>query len=392
MSISLVRWPTGQTHLSKWYKPLRTNDFRSCLGASGRAPGATEPAPVPAKDSNDAGPSPESASSRRLPVALIFAAVIAVVVASTGIVIWKPWTQSPQTGALGATATNQQAINTGPLTGFYTAGFGPELQLSDRKVLNPEPARGAFEIRSTCTPNGCVAVANVVDGPTINRKLIFDDVGSEWISVDTVPSASPAVSAGMHAGCEQGLSPETWETLIIRPTPNGDFTGQYEVFNANNCNTTRTIYLKRTGDVDITPMEDPAQLPARVVSPAENWRGRYRYTYSSQRGAHDVEGLVRTDCLRSGERCMSYFSEPNSAEPFVFADGRWTLHYEGPVSCGSADGPRVRINRNAELELPTPVTTPINLLEGRGQEEVPPGPCGSIPLSPYSLRFERTGD
>lgn len=153
-----------------------------------------------------------------------------------------------------------------------------------------------------------------------------------------------------------------------------------------------TATLRGTGDADVASIEDPAELPARIVSPAENWRGRYRYTYSSAGGSHDVEGFVRTDCLRTGERCMSYFSEPKSGEPFVFADGRWTLHYEGPVSCGGADGPRVRIDRSAELELPDPVTTPINLLEGRGQEEVPPGPCGSLPLSPYSLRFERTGE
>lgn len=208
------------------------------VGLSPTAP--TESAPTRAYSPTHASQSTDAASPRRLRTALMVAAAVALIVASTGIVIWKPWAHDPGAGRSASPgATNTGSNNTGPLTGLYTAGFGPELQLGDRKVLHPEPARGTFEIRSTCTPSGCIAVANAADGPTINRKFIFDDVGTEWISVSTAPSNSPAVSAGMHAGCEQGLSPETWETLILRPTPSGDLTGQYEVFNANNCNTSR---------------------------------------------------------------------------------------------------------------------------------------------------------
>jgi hypothetical protein len=88
---------------------------------------------------------------------------------------------------------------------------------------------------------------------------------------------------------------------------------------------------------------------------------------------------------------MSYFNEAHSAEPFVYADGRWILHYKAPVSCGSLDGPRVHIDRTAELDLPQPASDPIDSLDGSGQEEVGTGPC-TFPLSNYSLDFERTGD
>jgi hypothetical protein len=102
---------------------------------------------------------------------------------------------------------------------------------------------------------------------------------------------------------------------------------------------------------------------------------------------------VQTRRLRTVERCMSYFNEVSSAEPFVFADGQWTLHYNAPVSCGGPAGPRVRIDRSAELDLPQPTSDPIDVLVGHGQEEVASGgSLCAIPPRTYSLRFERTGD
>jgi hypothetical protein len=226
---------------------------------------------------------------------------------------------------------------------------------------------------------------------TINRNFIFDDLGGQWISVGTAPSTSAEISKGLHAGCEQGLSPEVWETVSLQPQPNGTLTGQYEVTNANNCNTSRTINLTRTGDVDIAAIEDPAALPPRKPSPAAGFRGHYRYSSSRQGGAsHEVVGSVQTRCLRTVERCMSYFNEVSSAEPFVFADGQWILHYNAPVSCGSAAGPRVRIDRSATMELPMPTSDPIDVLVGHGHEEVSSGPCNGN--QDYDLRFERTGD
>jgi hypothetical protein len=193
----------------------------------------------------------------------------------------------------------------------------------------------------------------------------------------------------MNAGCEQGLSPEVWETVSPQPQENGTLTGQYEVNDANNCNTSRTINLTRTGDVDIAGIDDPAALPPRKPSPAAGFRGHYRYTSSSY--SHDVEGSVQTRCLRTGERCMSYFYAARSAEPFVFADGQWTLHYNAPMSCGGVTGPRVRIDRAAELELPQPTSDPIELLAGHGQGTVSSdGPCTGT--RNYNLRFARTGD
>jgi hypothetical protein len=92
-----------------------------------------------------------------------------------------------------------------------------------------------------------------------------------------------------------------WQTLALQPQLNGTLTGQYEVTDANNCNTSRTVTLARTGNVDIATIDDPST------------------------------------------RCMSYFYEARSAEPFVFTGAQWIFRYNAPVSCGSAAGPRIRI-------------------------------------------------
>jgi serine/threonine protein kinase, bacterial len=317
------------------------------------------------------------------------ASVVLIASAAT-IFAWQPWGHHGGRSAMAATS-GFAPTSPASLDGIYTADFGPELQLGDGALLNSTGARGAFEIRSVCKPTGCVAVAEASGGPTLQRRLVFDDVEGQWIAVDTATSTSPAISPGLKAGCEQGLSPEVWETVLLKPQPDGTLSGRYEVANANNCNASRTITMRRTGDVDVAAVDDPADLPPRISSPAQAFQGHYRYTYGKGSDSHDESGYVRTDCLRTGERCVSDFNGPNSAEPFVFSGGRWTLHYAAPVACGDVGGPTVTINRSAELALPQPTSDPIDLLVGRGTETVTRGPC-VVPPSTYQLRFQRTGD
>lgn len=333
---------------------------------------------------SDYPPDPPQLTRRSSKTAWIIGAVLTVVSVAGLVIVTEVITQHEPV---------RPPKNAGPFSGMYIANFGPEIELGSGKGLNPDGARGTFEIRSACTPTGCMAIANTKDGPTISHTLTFDDIGGQWISVDTTTSTSPAISKGMNAGCEQGLSPEVWETVALQAESNGIITGQYEVTDANNCNTSRTINLIRTGDVDVAGIDDPAALPPRKPWAAGGFRGHYRYIYSIDAGSHDVEGSVQTRCLRTVERCMSYFNEVGSAEPFVFADGQWTLRYNAPVSCGSPAGPRVRIDRSAELDLPQPTSDPIGVLVGHGREEIAGSGDSCIGRAQtYNLRFERTGD
>lgn len=379
----------------------RCTDFADALAVaatsrggavSASAPTKTAPVPPPTpKVSNNSQPQTNRSATvrgRTLPLLALGAAALALALAAT--LIWQPWKTGQRSPESGPANPMPQIDNSGPLTGQYAADFGPELQLTDHKILNPAPTRATFNIRSACKSTGCIAIAQATDGPTLNRQLILDYVDNHWISVHVAPSASSAISVGMKAGCEQGLSAETWETLSLTPQPDGTLSGSYEATNSNNCNTSRTVTLRRTGDVDTTDIADLSSLPARTSTPASGFRGHYRYTYHSY-ASRDVDGYVRTNCLRTGDRCMSYFFEPGSAEPFVFADGRWTLHYNAPVSCGGPDGPRVRIERDATLDLPQPTEDPIDVVTGRGDEGVADSAC-SIPRQSYTLRFQRIGD
>ena len=74
-----------------------------------------------------------------------------------------------------------------------------------------------------------------------------------------------------------------------------------------------TVTFTRTGDVDVNSLPDPASQPPRVVSPAEALHGRYHQTETHTNGEKDEsDPSVRTDCLRTGDRCMSYFHAPNA--------------------------------------------------------------------------------
>lgn len=379
----------------------RCTDFAGALAVaalshsgavSASVPTQTAPVPPPTpKVSNSSRPETDSSATvrgRNLPLLALGAAVLALALVAT--LIWQPWKTGQRTPESGPANPMPRIDNSGPLTGQYAADFGPELQLTDHKILNPAPTRATFNIRSACKATGCIAIAQATDGPTLNRQLILDGVDNQWVSVHVAPSSSPAISVGMKAGCEQGLSAETWETLSLTPQPDGTLTGSYEATNSNNCNTSRTITLRRTGEVGKTDIPDLNSLPARTSTSASGFRGHYRYTYRSY-ASRDVDGYVRTNCLRTGDRCMSYFVEPGSAEPFVFADGHWTLHYNAPVSCGGPDGPRVRIERDATLDLPQPTADPIDVVIGRGDEGVADSAC-SIPRQSYTLRFQRIGD
>jgi hypothetical protein len=64
----------------------------------------------------------------------------------------------------------------------------------------------------------------------------------------------------------------------------------------------------RTRDVDVNTVPDPATLPPRVISLAEALRGHYRETDVTPNGYRDqADYVVSTDCLRTGDRCMSLF-------------------------------------------------------------------------------------
>jgi serine/threonine-protein kinase len=175
-----------------------------------------------------------------------------------------------------------------------------------------------------------------------------------------------------------------WSVISLQPQPDGTLSGEWTQPMASGCFDKRTAVFTRTADTDISLLPDPTTLPPRVVSPAEALHGSYDelFTYASGHTKSYRDG-VRTDCLRTGDRCMSYFVDLKTGfgEAFFFGNGTWTRNEEFDHTC--------HISITTTLPLPQPPQDPIMLLTGHGYQAEAGSQCTS---SAFEQKFTRTGD
>jgi serine/threonine-protein kinase len=180
-----------------------------------------------------------------------------------------------------------------------------------------------------------------------------------------------------------------WEVLTLKPRPDGTLAGEYTATTSNDCVSKRTVTFTRTGDVDLESLPDPVALAPRVVSPAEALRGRYQQTRSfpSVGQQQQTEYQVRTACLRTGDRCMSFFyGQAGEVEPLVFSGDKWALLTESPFACRGAQS---QVKKTGQYPLPQPLQNPITLLTGHGRQEQSQPCAGNVE---FDETFTRTGD
>jgi serine/threonine protein kinase, bacterial len=179
--------------------------------------------------------------------------------------------------------------------------------------------------------------------------------------------------------------------FTLQPQPDGTLSGETTRGTTNSCSSgKRTVTFTRTGDADVTKVPDPADLPPRAVSPAAALHGRYHeaITYSNGNSALGQDDVtVRTECLRSGDRCISLFHAPDGVVPLVFGGGKWTRDDEGTVPCNLGGMTHIKIT--AEYPLPEQLQDPIPLLTGHGQNVSTGSACSG---GDFDDKFERTGD
>jgi serine/threonine protein kinase len=267
--------------------------------------------------------------------------------------------------------------NTGPFTGTYTANFAAETKLDDQPVGGATPGTEIWGVRSVCRSGGCVATASRRSGDTtLASTLVLDDAGGRWLAV------------GVLSGTCANVPAELWQVFTLQPHPDGTLAGEYNSTSSGGCGLKRVVTFTRIADVDVTSLPDPASQPPRVVSPAEALHGRYHETesFASYQPA-EYDYAVRTDCLRTGDRCMSFFHNPQSSTPLVFGSGKWIYdrEYDSPCSRGGT----AHIKDTAEYPLPTPPQDPITLLTGHGHQESTGSACTS---SDFDDKFARSGD
>jgi serine/threonine-protein kinase len=278
-----------------------------------------------------------------------------------------------------ATAPSAAAVHT--FSGTYRADYGPGTDLEGKPAAGAPAMTGTWDVRSTCGAGGCVATASYTGGSGIVlvSNLVFDQVGANWVAV------------GLGSTPCNDAPTEVWVVFTLQPQPDGTLTGETTRSTINSCSAAkRTVTFTRTGDPDLTKVPDPASLPPRAASPSTALHGRYHetITYANGGSAPGQDDLmVRTVCLRTGDRCMSLFHAIDGVVPLVFSGGKWTRDDEGTVPCNSGGTGHIKLS--AEYPLPDPLQDPIPVLIGHGHNETIGSTCAG---GDFEDKFERTGD
>ena len=139
------------------------------------------------EDQSTPNPSVPKRSRKGRWVAVSSAAIV-VTVATVAATIFVPRyferIASPPAASTAAPPTT--LANTGPLTGTFRVSMGPRLTGSG----TPSTADGSeaysetWQLRSLCTPAGCVATASTGGWYPV-ADLVFDNVGQRWLAVST---------------------------------------------------------------------------------------------------------------------------------------------------------------------------------------------------------------
>jgi predicted Ser/Thr protein kinase len=329
-------------------------------------------------------PAPPVGKGRRPAVVIGALAAVAVLVAGGVFAVVTLSRDDKPAGSTPTTATAAApAPNTGPFTGIYRADFGRASTLDGAGNPSSTTVTGTYGVRSVCRPGGCVATASKSNGDaSFAPTVVFDQVGASWVAVALAPSP-----------CKDATS-QTWQVFTLQPRPDGTLAGDFIRLTSELCQEERSVTFTRTGDVDVNAdfkgVADPAELPARVVSPAEALRGRYRITRTfAGRSPQELgESPVTTYCLRTGDRCMSYFPVASGDLPLVFGGGNWDWMNESDGPCPA--GEMSHLKASAQFPLPQPPQNPIPVLSGHGTWVQTGGSC-AVNVG-FDETFTRTGD
>lgn len=282
---------------------------------------------------------------------------------------------------------------TADLNGSFVAALGPGTTVSGDEIPDTK-ASVTWEARSTCRDTGCVATATEVAAADAGElrppTMVFDFIDGRWVSVREVPSEC-INSAG------ESITVQGWQTYVLAPKPDGTLVGTYTNRSSvgGACHSsTQTVTLTRTGDgVGDAEVADPEAQPAPEASPATALWGEYR-----QVQINPLSGQVyppttytgNTQCLRTGDRCLTYLVDPVSKAILVmtFAQGQWTST-SAPVDSTCPDGGRATSTLTGEFALPQPLTDPITAVTGI-QRTAQTGACqGALTLD---VTLTRIGD
>jgi serine/threonine protein kinase len=338
--------------------------------------------PVPAP------PEPPKGSLTRRGILIPAIVAVVVLVAGAVLAITQPWKKDADSTAVTATATTAAATTppapAGPtFDGTFTTSYGPQTEFNGTPINGlVEPA--TWVIRSACGQNGCVAAGTTVNRPEGVLTRVFDYVDGSWVSVTAEPGAD----------CT-GAPAQRWGRSSVQPRPDGSFAGVYSTAfddHASTCtSSTSPITLTRTGDADPgVQTADLSTVPARVVSPAQGFRGHYdrliQYTVGSS-DKYDDDFVADAFCLRTGDRCLNYLYNDKKSVRLDFAAGQWMQLSSAEDTC--VNGSPQHDEFSTTYPLPQPSLDPIPVVTGHGSQTSSGGCTGT---KEYDITYTRTGD
>jgi predicted Ser/Thr protein kinase len=332
----------------------------------------------PAAPAHFGGP-PTPPAAKRRPRVLIGALAGVVLLIVAGVVAGTVLTRHDKPAATTQPNTVAAPPGMADFTGIYRADFSATTLMDGQFVEGATPTTARWGVRSVCRPGGCVATALRLsgEGPAVS-SLVFDEVDGHWVAV------------GLGSDQCHNAPIEVWDVFTLQPRPDGTLAGEYSGTSSGGCSGKGTVTFALTGSIDVNTLPDPAALPPRVVSPAGALRGHYQLTRNFTNGSpqQDLVYDVTTDCLRTGDRCMSYFHSPSDFRPLVFGDGNWTSNIEFDGNCPPPGGP-THLNFTATYPMPEPSQDPVTMLIGHGRQEQT-GTCAAS--TAVTETFKRAGD
>ena len=269
----------------------------------------------------------------------------------------------------------------GPIDGTFAVEFAAATRPNGEPYANVPGGSETWVIRSACSNGACVATASKLNGSQSGMStLVLDKIDGRWTAVSAT------------SGTCQDAPTEYWETMSLQQGSDGGLEGDYFVRSTTSCARNQQVTFTRTGNVEqgSVSIADPQAQPPRVPSPAEALHGRYQETdtYAADGRIAQASFDITTYCLRTGERCLSFWLNPDDVKNLVFSSNQWVLtNTSSDTQCKSGGGAHREIT--LEYPLPQPKQDPITLLTGRGNYTI----TGACPFSSdFDSRVERTGD
>ena len=268
---------------------------------------------------------------------------------------------------------------TGALNGTFKADFGSATRPNGQAYDNAPGGTESWVIESACGTDGCVATASRVSGSQSTAStMVLDNINGTWTSVNATP------------GTCQNAPTEYWESLTLQQRQDGSLAGQFTVRSTTSCARNQQVTFIRTGDVEPkVPIADPKAQPPRVASPGQGLHGRYQETdtYAADGRSYESSFDVQSFCLRTGDRCLSSWLNPDRTNSFIFQQDKWDLTTtSSDVDC--TNGGSGHQDTSLEFPLPQPQTDPITGVTGHGHNTV----TGACPYSSdFDSKVQRTG-